>query len=143
MSDTESVGDNVQKKKAAKKKKKVKLPKGPKRWDEVNVEADKRYFDVSDNIESGSGNVVSLSDQEPAPSNQVQDGANPALADYSRLDLLDPITQQMIPQSTLQNMVESSSQLEAIHISSPMFDPVVYLTTIHKESDSQTFIQGI
>jgi len=89
MSDTE---DNVQKKKAAKKKKKVKMPKGPKRWDEVNVEADKRYFDVSDNIESGSGNVVSLSDQEPAPSNQVQDGANPALADYSRLDLLDPIT---------------------------------------------------
>lgn len=35
-----------------KKKKKLEAPKGPTRWDDVNVEADRRYFDVSDNIES-------------------------------------------------------------------------------------------
>ena len=64
------------KKKPAKKKKKVKIPKGPKRWDEVNVDADRRYFDVSDNIEAGSGTVVSLSDQEPAPLNPGSDQAN-------------------------------------------------------------------
>ena len=57
-SDSESASSGVQKKKPAKKKKKVKLPKGPKRWDEVNVEADRRYFDVTDNIESGNTNVV-------------------------------------------------------------------------------------
>jgi hypothetical protein len=33
------------------------------------VDSDRRYFDVSDNIEAGSGTVVSLSDQEPAPLN--------------------------------------------------------------------------
>lgn len=64
------------KKKPAKKKKKVKLPKGPKRWDEVNLDADRRYFDVSDNIEAGSGTVVSLSDQEPAPLNPGSDHTN-------------------------------------------------------------------
>ena len=64
------------KKKPAKKMKKVKIPKGPKRWDEVNLDADRRYFDVSDNIEAGSGTVVSLSDQEPAPLNPGSDQAN-------------------------------------------------------------------
>ena len=49
------------KNKPAKKNKKVKLPKGPKRWDEVNLDADRRYFEVTDNIEAGSGTVASLS----------------------------------------------------------------------------------
>jgi hypothetical protein len=68
-SDNESASGGVSKKKPAKKKKKLKVPKGPKRWDEVNVEADRRYFDVTDNIESGNANVVSLSDREPALAN--------------------------------------------------------------------------
>ena len=81
----------IAKKKGAKKKK-IKLPKGPKRWDEVNVEADRRYFDVTDNIESGASNVVSLSDKEPILSNCSSEVGNPLITDYSRLDLFDPIT---------------------------------------------------
>lgn len=35
-----------------KKKKKLEVQKGPSKWDDVNVDADRRYFDVSENIES-------------------------------------------------------------------------------------------
>jgi hypothetical protein len=49
----------------------------------------------------------------------------------------------MISQSALHQFVESTSQLESIHIQSPLFDPVTYLTTLHKETDLSTFQQGI
>jgi hypothetical protein len=48
-----------------KKKKKLEAPKGPIRWEDVNVESDRRYFDVSENIESGNSAVTSLTDVEP------------------------------------------------------------------------------
>lgn len=96
---------------------------------------------MSDNLESGNASVmVSLSENDPAAgstssSNLLQAG------DYSKLEIQDPITQTTI--SNLGNYVETSAQLEAIHIQSPMFDPVAYLTTLHKETDSATFDRGI
>ena len=39
--------------------------------------------------------------------------------------------------------METSAQIEAIHIQSTMFDPVQYLTILHKETDSATFHKGI
>lgn len=93
--------------KKAKKKKKGKFPKGPTRWDEVNLDNDRRYFDVSDNLEEGNAaSQTSLSDQEPPPS---ASSSSHTVADFSRLELIDPITQQTLTQSTLSNLVESAS----------------------------------
>lgn len=61
--------------------------------------------------------------------------------DYSSIDIIDPITQQKL--TNLSQLVESTSQLEAIHIQSPMFDARVYLTTVHADTDSSTFHSGI
>ncbi|CDW79380.1 UNKNOWN [Stylonychia lemnae] len=64
-----------------------------------------------------------------------------ATGDYSQIEIIDPITQ--LPLKNLNLLVESSQQLEAIHIQSPMFEPQQYLVTVHKETDSSTFYQGI
>ena len=53
----------------------------------MNLESDRRYFDVSENIESGNSAVTSLTDVEPKA--QMEQGND----DYSRIDIIDPITQ--------------------------------------------------
>ena len=64
-----------------------------------------------------------------------------AVADYSQIEIDDPITGARV--QNLGNHVDSTAQVEAIHIQSPKFDPVQYLTILHKETDSATFHQGI
>jgi hypothetical protein len=43
------------------------MARGPRRWDQVNIDLDRRYFDVSENImdTGASSGLVSLSEKEP------------------------------------------------------------------------------
>ena len=69
-------------KKGKKGKKKGKRSLEPARWDEVNSENDKRYFNVG--IDDQSTGVASLSDTDK----NLQVGAS----DFSKIEIIDPIT---------------------------------------------------
>lgn len=71
----------------------------------------------------------------------AEDSSKGSANDYSRIVIIDPITQQ--PLQNLDTLVDSTEQLEHIHIQSPMFEPQQYLLIVHKETDSETFYQGM